>query len=155
MNLERHATAAADAILDNYHDPHFHGVHLQFPSLQEPILVHMKAAVDEATALYRADPNIVVTQAYSFDNGMVAAFDPSGNQIPEIQRYTLVELMNLLLQQKARLLELEKLVPLIEAYGSKCGEAEANRGYRESIYEEADTVLESIKAILKVTVGDR
>lgn len=52
---------------------------------------------------------------------------------------------------KAHAKELGGLLPLIEAYGSKCAEAEANRGYRESLYEEADAVLEQIKATLKPT----
>jgi hypothetical protein len=94
-----------------------------------------------------------VKNALAFENGLIAAFDQGGNQIPEIQRYTLVELLNLALTLKARVAELEGLGPLIEdletavaedAMGQACSRAE-----QEGIDDRLSDARDAITAILK------
>lgn len=45
--------------------------------------------------------------------------------------------------------KIKRVMELVRHYGEKCGEAEANRGYRDSIYGEAEQVFAEIEAELK------
>lgn len=151
-SISRHVENATNDILTYVDIPSPSDVKL----IRESIEPQIRSAVDDATAFFRGDSGIHVDKAIAFHNGLVAAFDKGGNQIPEIQRFSLVELMNLMLEMKSRIQQFSELTPLIDAYGleSKAyGIAIQSLGYDEKhgLMKMRDETKAKIDSILKGT----
>jgi len=97
---ERHAADAVDEIGGRYE--------IDEAWATEVVQRYMIKAIEDATSVWRLKSSARVWKAYAFENGLIAAFDSSGEQMPELQGHTFVELLNILLDLKERIKEIEE-----------------------------------------------